>query len=59
MLNSTKQELEGQLHETKGAAKEKAGKLTNDKELESEGFTEKVAGAVQKTLGKVEKVLGK
>lgn len=59
MPNSTKQELEGKLHETKGAAKEKVGELTHDPELESEGRTEKVAGIVQKTLGKIEKALGK
>ncbi len=59
MLNSTKQQLEGQLHEDKGAAKQEAGEITNDPELVSEGRTEKIAGIVQKTLGKVEKALGK
>ena len=59
MLNSSKQELEGKLHEELGAAKQKAGEITNNPELESEGRTEKVAGIVQKTLGKVEKALGK
>jgi uncharacterized protein YjbJ (UPF0337 family) len=59
MLDSTKQQVEGQLHETKGAAKEAAGKLTDNPELESEGRTEKVAGIVQKKLGEIEKVLGK
>ncbi len=58
MLNSTKQQLEGQVHETKGGAKEAAGKVTGDAELESEGRVEKVAGVVQKALGKVEKLLG-
>lgn len=59
MLNSTKQELEGKLRATKGAAKEELGEATNDPQLGSEGRTEKVAGIVQKTLGKVEKALGK
>jgi uncharacterized protein YjbJ (UPF0337 family) len=59
MLNSTKQELEGKLRETKGSAKEELGEATNDPQLESEGRTEKVAGIVQKALGKVEKALGK
>jgi uncharacterized protein YjbJ (UPF0337 family) len=58
MLNSTKQQIEGTLHEQKGAAKEETGKLLNNPEMESEGRTEKVAGIVQKTLGKVEKALG-
>jgi uncharacterized protein YjbJ (UPF0337 family) len=59
MPNSTKQELEGKLHEARGATKEEVGKITKDPKLESEGRTEKVAGIVQKTLGKVEKALGK
>jgi uncharacterized protein YjbJ (UPF0337 family) len=59
MLNSTKQELEGKLRETKGSAKQELGEATNDPQLESEGRTEKVAGIVQDTLGKVEKALGK
>jgi uncharacterized protein YjbJ (UPF0337 family) len=59
MLDSTKQQLEGKLHETKGAAKQEAGEITNNPELESEGRTEKVAGIVQKKLGELEKVLGK
>ena len=49
MLNSTKQELEGKLRETKGSAKQELGEATNDRQLESEGRTEKVAGIVQKT----------
>jgi uncharacterized protein YjbJ (UPF0337 family) len=59
MLNSTKQQIEGELHEEKGAAKQQAGEILKDSELESEGRTEKIAGIVQKTLGKVEKALGK
>jgi len=59
MLDSTKQQLEGKLHETKGAAKEEAGKLSDNPKLESEGRTEKIAGIVQKKLGELEKVFGK
>lgn len=59
MPNSTRQQLEGKLHEAKGDAKKKAGKLTNDPALESEGQTEKIAGTVQKKLGELEKLIGK
>jgi uncharacterized protein YjbJ (UPF0337 family) len=59
MSNSTRQELEGKLHEAKGAAKQKAGEVTNNPDLEAEGRTEKIAGTVQKKLGELEKVLGK
>jgi uncharacterized protein YjbJ (UPF0337 family) len=58
MLNSTKQQLEGKLHEEKGALKQKAGELTNNTNLASEGETEKIAGIVQKKLGEVAKVFG-
>jgi uncharacterized protein YjbJ (UPF0337 family) len=59
MPNSTRQQLEGKLHEVKGDAKKKAGELTNDPALEAEGRTEKVAGTVQKKLGELEKLVGK
>jgi uncharacterized protein YjbJ (UPF0337 family) len=55
---STKDELEGNLHDLKGRVKEKAGKVMNDPDLESEGQAEKIAGKIQKKVGQVEKVLG-
>jgi uncharacterized protein YjbJ (UPF0337 family) len=55
---STKDELEGNLHDLKGAVKEKAGQVMNDPDLESEGQAEKIAGKIQKKVGQVEKVLG-
>ena len=59
MANSTRQKLEGAIHEAKGAAKQKAGEITNDKQLEAEGETEKVAGIVQKKLGQIQEVFEK
>jgi len=59
MANNTRQQLEGKLHEVKGDAKEKAGELTHNPDLEAEGRTEKIAGTVQKTLGEIEKLIGK
>ena len=58
MKPSTKDQVEGSLHDLKGKVKEKAGKLTNDPDLEAEGQAEKVGGKVQKKIGQVEKVLG-
>lgn len=57
--NSTKQQIEGELHDAKGTAKEAVGKLTKDPDIEAAGRTEKVAGKVQKHLGKLEKMIGK
>jgi len=59
MNPSTKDQLEGKLHEVKGALKEKAGQMTNNPDLEAEGQAEKVTGTIQKKVGKVEKVLEK
>jgi uncharacterized protein YjbJ (UPF0337 family) len=59
MKDSTKDQAEGQLHETKGKLKEEAGKLTNNPRLHDEGTDEKVAGKIQKKVGQVEKVFEK
>lgn len=59
MKDSTKDQAQGAAHEFKGSVKEKAGKITNDPELEAEGQDEKVAGKVQKKVGQVEKVFEK
>jgi uncharacterized protein YjbJ (UPF0337 family) len=58
MKESLKDQVEGKLHEAKGAVKEKAGKLTNNPDLQDKGTAEKVGGKVQKKVGQVEKVLG-
>lgn len=59
MLNSTRQQLEGQAREEEGAARQKAGEVTHDPELESEGRSEKIAGIVQKKLGQLEALIDK
>ncbi len=59
MKNSTKDQVEGKLHEVKGAAKEIIGIVSDNKTLKEEGTDEKIAGKVQGKIGQVEKVLGK
>ena len=59
MKSSTKDQVEGTLHELKGKVKEVAGKLSDNPELEAEGTGEKIAGKVQGKIGQVKKVLGK
>jgi uncharacterized protein YjbJ (UPF0337 family) len=56
MDQSTKDQLEGKLHEVKGAVKEKVGQVTNKPDVEAEGQDEKLAGTIQKKVGQVEKV---
>jgi uncharacterized protein YjbJ (UPF0337 family) len=59
MKPSTKDDAAGKFHEMKGKVKEKAGQLTNDRDLEAEGLVEKAAGKVQGIIGQVEKDLEK
>jgi uncharacterized protein YjbJ (UPF0337 family) len=57
MKPSTHDQTHGKYHEVKGGVKERAGRATNNPNLEDEGTREKVAGKVQKKIGEVEKVL--
>lgn len=59
MKSSTKDQVEGKLHELKGTVKEIAGKLSDNPKLEGEGLGEKIAGKVQSKVGQVKKVLEK
>jgi uncharacterized protein YjbJ (UPF0337 family) len=59
MKPSTKDQIQGKLHEVKGKAKEKVGRVTNNPNLAAEGQDEKIAGVVQKKVGQVEKVFEK
>ena len=51
MKPSTIDNAEGKFHEMKGKVKEKAGQLTNNRDLEAEGNVEKAAGKVQGIIG--------
>jgi uncharacterized protein YjbJ (UPF0337 family) len=59
MTQSTKDQIEGTLHEAMGAVKEKAGQILNSPELTAEGQDESVSGTVQKKVGQIEKVFEK
>jgi uncharacterized protein YjbJ (UPF0337 family) len=59
MKDSTKDKLQGKVHEVKGTVKEKIGRATNNPDLEDEGTDEKVGGKIQKKVGQVEELLEK
>jgi uncharacterized protein YjbJ (UPF0337 family) len=59
MKTSTKDEVEGKVHEVKGKIKEQVGRATNNSDLETEGTTEKIGGKIQHKIGQVEKVIEK
>jgi uncharacterized protein YjbJ (UPF0337 family) len=46
-----KDRIKGSAEQTKGAVKEAAGKVFGDKQLETEGKTDKAAGKVQNAVG--------
>jgi uncharacterized protein YjbJ (UPF0337 family) len=58
MKPSTDDKTTGNLHEVKGAIKQKTGELTENPNLEADGRAEKNAGKVQKAVGKIEKAVG-
>jgi uncharacterized protein YjbJ (UPF0337 family) len=55
---STKDQVQGKIHEVKGKLKRKAGQATNNPNLEAEGEDEEIAGKVQKKVGQIKKVFG-
>ena len=59
MNSSTKDQIEGALHEAKGKVKEAAGHTVNNPDLEAEGQAENLAGKVQTKVGQIKKVFEK
>jgi len=59
MKQSTKDQIEGNVHKVKGAAKETLGNVTNNPNLKTEGQAENLSGKVQNKVGQIEKVLEK
>jgi uncharacterized protein YjbJ (UPF0337 family) len=59
MKSSVENKLEGSAHEVKGKAKEIAGRITKNPDLEKRGTVEKIAGKIERKIGDVKKVLGK
>jgi uncharacterized protein YjbJ (UPF0337 family) len=59
MKSSTKDEVEGKMHQAKGKAKEVAGKALNNPDLEAEGKIENLSGKAQEMVGDVKRALKK
>ena len=56
MKPSTKDQVEGALHEMKGAVKEAAGRVSHNPDLTRKGQAEALAGKAQKKIGQIKKV---
>jgi uncharacterized protein YjbJ (UPF0337 family) len=59
MKSSSRDKVEGTLHEMKGKFKEVAGKITDNPKLVVQGKIEELAGKAQGKVGQVKKVFGK
>lgn len=59
MKPSTKDEINGNVHQIKGAVKETVGKIMNNPNLASKGKAEYNLGKVEKKVGQFEKVIEK
>jgi len=57
MKSSTRNSAKGKMHQAKGTIKEVAGKTVGNRDLETKGKMEHLAGDFQVKLGKAEKVL--
>jgi uncharacterized protein YjbJ (UPF0337 family) len=59
MNQSTKDQIEGAIHDAKGKVKETAGQAIGNADLELEGKAENLGGKVQKKVGRVKQVFEK
>ena len=59
MKPSTKDQVQGKIHELKGKLKQTVGQATNNPNLADQGQAEKLAGKVQKKVGQIKKVFEK
>jgi uncharacterized protein YjbJ (UPF0337 family) len=59
MKASTKDQVEGTVHEVKGTVKEAVGRVSHNPDLTRKGQAEALAGKVQKKVGQIKKVFDK
>lgn len=59
MKSSTRDNVEGKMHQVKGTIKKTVGRVVNDRDLEAEGIVENIEGKAQEKIGEIKKVTGK
>jgi uncharacterized protein YjbJ (UPF0337 family) len=57
--SSSKNKIEGKMHQVKGTIKETVGKVLNNKEMAAEGKLEKMKGKVDAKIGQFKKMIKK
>lgn len=58
MKSSTKDKVEGKLHQASGKVKEVIGKAIDNHEMQIKGKAEKLAGKIQAGVGEAEEAAG-
>ena len=58
MSTPNRDEVEGKWEQAKGWVKDKAGEVTNDRDLEARGESQRAAGKTQESWGKVKRGVG-
>ena len=59
MKSSTRDNVEGKMHQVKGKVKETVGRVVKDRDMEAEGIAENISGKAQEKIGELKKVTGK
>ena len=59
MKSSSKNKIEGKIHQVKGSIKETVGRVLNNRELETEGWLENKKGKVKEKIGQLKKMVKK
>jgi uncharacterized protein YjbJ (UPF0337 family) len=59
MKSSTRDRIDGRIHEVKGTIKETLGQTIGDRDLEAEGADENLDGKVQKKVGEIKQLFEK
>ena len=59
MKSSTKDKINGKMHEVKGQVKQAIGTAANSPSMIAEGRIEKIGGKIQSKTGQVKKAFGK
>ncbi len=59
MKSSTRDNVEGKMHQVKGKVKETVGRVVKNRDMEAEGIAENIGGKAQEKIGELKKVTGK
>ncbi len=59
MKSSTKNNIDGKMHQVKGTIKQTIGKVLNNRGMEAKGKLENIKGKVEEKIGQLKKIVKK